>query len=182
MKCRKCILCLLMVTACGVTQTNLNTLEKLRSTHPKAMERGRHNIGYDLMPSWVMTLIPFLIQTLTDENLKARQWMSESESVCRRVMYFLEEYYPDTRVLAGTHASLFIRCSDQHLRIIAAGGNVPATTPSPARPLLIECLAYAKEPMSRLIAVNALEELGDKRASRNVYFTRLVCEFEHPKT
>ena len=71
MKCRKWILCLLMVTACGVTQADLSPLEKLRSTHPNQWyEVG--DVGYDIALMGD-DAIPFLIQTLTDEDLSARR-------------------------------------------------------------------------------------------------------------
>ena len=167
MKCRKWILCLLMVTACGVTQADLSPLEKLRSTHPNQWyEVG--DVGYDIALMGD-DAIPFLIQTLTDEDLSARL----------SAINFLADYYPDARVLPAL-TKVFLSESDLYLRIIAARA-IARHDPESGRPLLIKCLAFEKEPMSRLIAVNALEELGDKRA-RAMFISQLVSELEHPKT
>ena len=175
MKCRKCILCLLMVTACGVTQTNLNTLEKLRSTHQRQWNEW-HNIGYDLMLMGD-DAVPFLIQTLTDENLKARQWMSESESVCRRVMYFLEEYYPDTRALPAL-TQVFLSDASQHLRwraaVVIAGIDAKY-----ARQLMNEHLDGDMETQG--VAFDILEMLGDKRVP-SMRVSALVSRLENPET
>ena len=167
MKCRKWILCLLMVTACGVTQADLNTLEKLRSTHPNQWyEVG--DVGYDIALMGD-DAIPFLIQTLTDEK----------RSVRLRATNFLAGYYPDARVLPALK-KVFLSEPDQYIRIVAARA-IAHHEPESGRPLLIKCLAFEIAPMSRLIAVNALEELGDKRA-RAMFISQLVSELEHPKT
>ena len=175
MKCRKWILCLLMVTACGVTQTNLNTLEKLRSTHQRQWNEW-HNIGYDLMLMGD-DAVPFLIQTLTDENLKARQWMSESESVCQRVMYFLEEYYPDPRALSAL-TKVFLSDASQYLRwraaVVIAGIDAKY-----ARQLMNEHLDGDMETQG--VAFDILEMLGDKQVP-SMRVSALVSRLENPET
>ena len=167
MKCRKWILCLLMVTACGVTQADLSPLEKLRSTHPNQWyEVG--DVGYDIALMGD-DAIPFLIQTLTDEKRSARL----------SAISFLAGYYPDARVLPAL-TKVFLSESDLYLRIIAARA-IARHDPESGRPLLIKCLEFEIAPMSRLIAVNALEELEDKHA-RAMFISQLVSELEHPKT
>ena len=167
MKCRKWILCLLMVTACGVTQADLSPLEKLRSTHPNQWyEVG--DVGYDIALMGD-DAIPFLIQTLTDEDRSARL----------SAISFLAGYYPDDRVLPALK-KVFLSESDLYLRIIAARA-IARHDPESGRPLLIKYLEFEIAPMYRLIAVNALEELGDKRA-RAMFISQLVSELEHPKT
>ena len=167
MKCSKWILCLLIAVWCGVTQADLSPLEKLRSTHPNQWyEVG--DVGYDIALMGD-DAIPFLIQTLTDEDRSARL----------SAINFLADYYPDARVLPAL-TKVFSSESDLYLRIIASVA-IARHEPESGRPLLIKCLEFDKEPMSRLIAVNALEELGDKRA-RAMFISQLVLELEHPKT
>jgi HEAT repeat protein len=121
--------------------------------------------------------VPFLIQTLTDENLKARQWMSESESVCKRVMYFLEEYYPDTRALPAL-TQVFLSDASQHLRwraaVVIAGIDAKY-----ARQLMNEHLDGDMETQG--VAFDILEMLGDKRVP-SMRVSALVSRLENPET
>ena len=165
MRYEKWILCLLTILWCGIARADLSVLEKLRSNDSNRWYEVS-DVGYDLALMGD-DAVPFLIQTLTDKD----------RSVRLSAIGFLANYASDTRVLPAL-TEVFSSDPDQSLRL-AAAMEIANINPDYARPLLIECLAIEIEPGYRLIAVNALEELGEERALP-MFVLQLVSELEPP--
>ena len=105
MKYRICLIFLFIVAMCGTTHANPDVLEKLRSSE-------NHIICLDSVRDLFLMeddAIPFLIQTLSDENENARQGAA----------YLLENYFGDPSALSALSVT-FLHNTDNKIRNTAA--------------------------------------------------------------
>lgn len=105
MKYRAMWIILLLIVGCGRTDTELNTLEKLRA---RDWDVWHGEGGYDLAMMGE-DAAPFLVGVLTDENEDAR-WNAR---------YFLDRYYADLSVLPKLK-ELFLNSQDESVQQDAA--------------------------------------------------------------
>ena len=151
------ILCLLMVAGCGQTHAKPDLLEQLRTTD--------NSIG----PSVVNDLylmgddrLPFLIQTLRDENQYARQ----------KALYLLANYYADPNALSAL-TTTFLHDTDDQIRGSAAW-IIASIDTEYAKKLMVKHLN--SDVKTQEIVVELLSELKDERV-----IPKLIERLEDPK-
>ena len=175
MKHEKWIVYLLLIAWCGVTHSELDTLEKFRTTGWALRPDFAADVGTDLILMGDAA-VPFLIQTLGDETLAARGHAAD----------FLRDLFPDRRALPALtevflhDANLGIRrtaaeaiaCIDaevarnlmfQHLEGSDAGAAADSPSEFQDSPAVVPNWdTYAGE-TTQDIAVDMLSQLQDKR-------------------
>ncbi len=151
------ILCLLMVAGCGQTHAKLDLLEQLRTTD--------NSIG----PSVVNDLylmgdnrLPFLIQTLRDENQYGRQ----------KAVSLLANYYADPNALSAL-TTTFLHDTDDQIRGSAAWAIASIDTEY-AKQLMVKHLN--SDVKTQEIVVDLLSKLKDERV-----IPKLIERLEDPK-
>lgn len=175
MKHEKWIVYLLLIAWCGVTHSELDTLEKLRTTGWALRPDFAADVGTDLILMGDAA-VPFLIQTLGDETLAARGHAAD----------FLRDLFPDRRALPAL-TEVFLHDANPGIRRTAAeaiacidaevarnlmfqhmeGSDAGAAADSPSEfqdsPAVVPNWdTYAGE-TTQDIAVDMLSQLQDKR-------------------
>ena len=154
---RTWILCVLIVAWCGHTHANPDLLEKLRTAG--------ESVGPDVINDLYLMgddALPFLIQTLTDENRYAR----------RKAGFLLTDYYADPPALSVL-TTLFLHNTDDQLRNSAAWAIASIDTEY-AKKLMVRHLN--SDVKTQEIVVDILSKLKDERV-----IPKLVERLEDPK-
>ena len=159
MKSKICLIFLFIVAMCGTTHASPDVLEKLRSSE-------NHIIRLDSVRDLFLMeddALPFLIQTLSDENENARQ----------RAAYLLENYFGDPSALSALSVT-FLYNTDNKIRNTAARAiaNIDAKY---AKDFMAKHLDADVE--TQKIVLDVLVNLKDERV-----IPKLVERLKDPKT
>ena len=151
------VLCLLIITSYGQTHANSGILEKLRTTDVHVdvcVINDLYLMGDDALP--------FLIQTVTDENQYARQ----------KAVSLLANYYADPNALSAL-TTTFLHNTDDQIRGSAAWAIASIDTEY-AKQLMVKHLN--SDVKTQEIAVELLSALKDERV-----IPKLIERLEDPK-
>ena len=158
MKYRICIIFFMIFVVCGAVHSNPEILVKFKTSNFENKDK----LVYDLYLMGDKAL-PFLIRSLTDEDRQVRE----------SAMYFLQNYYPDSRTLSVLTV-VFLHDTDNWLRTRAAR-MMADIDPEYAKRLLAKHLKADAE--TQKIVIDVFLSLKDKRV-----VPLLVEMLEDPKS